>query len=155
MIAGPIAVGLAQSTSNSQKAFDVASIKPAPSGATERSLTHKPGARLTTANATVKQLIFQIFLAYQVMPFQVSGGPSWVESDGFDIEAKAADPKATQEQFRRMIQTLLADRFQLKFHRTTRELPVYALVQAKNGTKLVEARDDNPEVTMRKMAGAR
>jgi bla regulator protein BlaR1 len=159
-IVGPLAIGLvnapairAQSTKpagGEQPAFEVASIKPARDDADGRSVTHSPGARLTTSNATLKQLIY---LAYQVMPFQVSGGPNWVNSDGFDIEAKAANSKATQEQFRRMIQTLLADRFQLKFHFATKELPVYALVVAKNGPKLVEVKDDNPEVAMRNGRG--
>jgi uncharacterized protein (TIGR03435 family) len=127
-------------------AFEVASVKPARPGITERSLTHNPGARLTASNATVKMLIM---LAYQVMPGQISGGPNWLESDGFDIDAKGADPKATQAQFRQMIQSLLADRFHLKVHRATKELSVYALVPAKNGTKLVDAKDDGPEVSMR------
>ena len=72
-----------------------------------------------------------------------------MESDGFDIDAKAAEPKATQAQFRQMIQSLLADRFQLKVHRSTKELSIYALVLAKNGPKLVEAKNDDPEVSMR------
>ena len=127
-------------------AFEVASVKPARPDATARSLTQNPGARLTTSNATVKMLIM---LAYQVMPDQILGGPKWLESDGFDIDAKGADPGVTQAQFRHMIQSLLADRFQLKVHRSTKELPVYALVLAKNGPKLAEAKDDDPEVSMR------
>jgi uncharacterized protein (TIGR03435 family) len=87
------------------------------------------------------------------MPFQVSGGPDWVGSDGFDIEAKGANPKATQEQFRQMIQTLLADRFQLKFHFAAKEMPVYALVAAGDRPKLAEAKDDSPEVSMRNGRG--
>ena len=125
--------------------FEVASIKTASPAETERSLTHNAGARLTTSNATLKMLIL---LAYQVMPYQVSGGPNWLESDGFDIEAKAANPKATQAQFRQMIQRLLADRFQLKVHMGAAELPVYALVAAKGGARLVEAKNDNAEVSM-------
>jgi len=126
--------------------FDVASIKMSGPGESERSLTHNAGARLTTSNATLKMLIL---LAYQVMPYQLSGGPSWLESDGFDIEAKAANPKATQAQFRQMLQGLLADRFQLKVHMATAELPVYMLVAAKGGAKLAEAKQANPEVSVK------
>src|SRR5579872_1051479 len=79
--------------------FDAASVKPAAMDATERSLTHNAGGRLSARNATVLMLVY---LAYQVMPYQVSGGPAWVDSDGFDIEAKAANPNATPEQFRQM-----------------------------------------------------
>jgi bla regulator protein blaR1 len=127
-------------------AFGVASVKPARPDATVRSLTHSPGARLTTSNATVKMLIM---LGYQLMPDQISGGPGWLESDGFDIDARGADANATQAQFRQMIQRLLSDRFQLKVHRSTKELPIYALVLAKSGPKLTEAKDDGPEVSMR------
>ena len=49
------------------------------------------------------------------------------------MEARAADQSATQDQMKEMVKTLLADRFQLKFHRETRELPVYALIPAKGG----------------------
>jgi len=94
-----------------------------------------------------------VFLAYQVMPFQVAGGPAWLQSDGFDIEAKAADPKTTRHQFQQMIQRLLAERFHLRYHLETKEAPVYSLVVAKNGTKLVAARDDDPEVSMRNGRG--
>jgi uncharacterized protein (TIGR03435 family) len=127
-------------------AFEVASVKPARLDVTARSLSQNPGARLTTSNATLKMLIM---LAYQVMPDQIAGGPNWLESDGFDIDAKGADPKVTQAEFRHMIQSLLADRFQLKVHRSTKELPIYVLVLAKNGPKFVAAKDDDPEVSMR------
>jgi uncharacterized protein (TIGR03435 family) len=156
-IAGPIAIGLlnapmgsAQAQPGGRLTFEVASVKLSPPDAAGRSVSHSAGARLVTSNATVKQLVY---LAYQVMPFQVSGGPGWVESDGFDIEAKAANPKASQEQFRQMVQTLLTDRFQLKFHFATKEMPVYALRIAKNGSKLVEAKDDTPEASMRNGRG--
>jgi bla regulator protein blaR1 len=158
-IAGPVAIGLmnvpvshaqSQAVIDVLPAFEVASVKPSPAGATERSLTHQPGPRLVTSNATVKMLVF---LAYQVMPFQVSGGPAWLQSDGFDIEAKAADPKTTPHQFRQMIQRLLAERFHLRYHLETKEAPVYSLVVGKNGTKLVAAKDDDPEVSMRNGRG--
>lgn len=145
-IAGPIAIGLldapvghAQAQPDGRQTFEVASVKPARSDAAGRSLTQSPGPRLTGSNATLKQLVF---LAYKVMPYQVSGGPDWVGSDGFDIEAKAANPKTTQEQFRQMIQTLLAERFQLKYHFATKEMPIYALVVARNGSRLDEAKGD-------------
>jgi uncharacterized protein (TIGR03435 family) len=113
-----------------------------------RALGRRP--RLVTSNATLKQLVLA---AYQLMDFQVTGGPDWVEFDGFDIDAKGANPKATQEQFRQMIQTLMADRFQLKFHFANKEMPVYALVVAGNRPKLVEAKGDSPEVGMRNGRG--
>jgi uncharacterized protein (TIGR03435 family) len=132
------------------QAFEVASIKPASPDATERGITQTPGGRLSTSNATVKQLVY---LAYQVMPVQVSGGPDWAGSAGFDIEAKPAAPNPDRKQFRLMIQKLLADRFQLKFHMETKQLPVYELVVGKRGAKLTEDKSENPEVSMRNLRG--
>jgi bla regulator protein BlaR1 len=130
--------------------FEVASIKSAPPGATERGVTHTPGGRLSTSNATMKQLVY---LAYRVMPFQVSGGPDWVGSDGFNIEAKPAEATADMERFRQMIKALLADRFHLKFHMETKQLPVYELVVGKHGPKLIEDKSDNLEVGVRNLGG--
>ena len=141
MAAALAAVCFAQAPS-----FDAASIKPARTDSAGRSLAHDPGGRLTTSNATLKMLIM---LAYRVMPHQVAGGPGWVESDGFDIDAKAARPDPSGAHFRQMLQSLLAERFQLRVHRETRELPVYLLVVAKNGPKLAAAKGDEAE------AGAR
>ena len=73
--------------------------------------------------------------AYTVQPFQIVGGPAWIDSERYAIEAKA-DGNASRAQMFLMLQSLLEDRFQLKIHRETRELPVYALVPARGGLKL-------------------
>ena len=102
---------------------------------------------LTATNGTVQMLIHA---AYGVEDNQISGEPSWLNSDRYDIEAKMdsatveALHKLNEDQGRlerqRMLQALLADRFKLAIHRETKELAVYALVVAKNGPKLQEAR---------------
>ncbi len=71
--------------------------------------------------------------------------PDWAEISGkrYDIEAKAEGP-VSQAQCRLMTQLLLEDRFKLKFHRETKEMPVYALVVGKSGSKLHEAKPDSP-----------
>ena len=75
--------------------------------------------------------------AYQVEDFQILGAPGWLDSDRFDIEAKAVgDPPRSQVLL--MLQSLLADRFKLALHRETRELPVYELMLAKSGPKFKE-----------------
>jgi uncharacterized protein (TIGR03435 family) len=74
--------------------------------------------------------------AYQVQQFQVRGGPSWITSERFDLEAKTEDQKADFASLRLMLQSLLADRFRLKLHRATKESPVYSLVIAKGGPKI-------------------
>ena len=66
---------------------------------------------------------------------QVVGGPDWIDSEGYDIEAKPG-PNTDPKQIGLMWQTLLADRFKLRLHRETRELPVYVLTAARNGFKL-------------------
>jgi uncharacterized protein (TIGR03435 family) len=109
----------------------------------------QPG-RFSTTGATVKQLIA---LAYDVRDFQVSGGPSWISSDKYDIDAKEPDalaeelaklpPDQRREKMGLLIQSLLADRFQLKVSHGTKELPVYALVVGKNGPKIQQAKADD------------
>jgi uncharacterized protein (TIGR03435 family) len=98
-------------------------------------------------NVTLKMLIQQ---AYGVQDFQITGGPSWLNTEKYDIEAKA-DKSATdgfdslsKDQRKvaqdRMLQALWADRFKLTLHHGTKELPAYKLVVAENGPKLQEAK---------------
>jgi len=117
--------------------FAVASIKRNPSPeqltmAAPMGVGYRPGGRLVAGNAPVAMLIQR---AYSVEPFQVLGGPSWIHTDGYDIEAK---PESATDQKRMwlMLQTLLADRFKLTMHRETKNLPVYDLQAAKGGPKL-------------------
>jgi uncharacterized protein (TIGR03435 family) len=112
-------------------AFDAASVKPSQPGARGVSVIPARGG-LRTENAPVASLIET---AYRVHPFQVTGGPAWIHADGFDINARTAST-VTTAQIRPMLQTLLAERFKLRFHRETRDLPAYRLIVAKNGPKL-------------------
>ncbi len=73
---------------------------------------------------------------------QVIGGPAWIDSEGYDIEAKP-ETNTDQKHAWLMLQTLLADRFRLTLHRETRELPVYDLTAKKSGLKLPPAKDTN------------
>jgi len=114
------------------QSFEVASIKPNVSGDGRFGVAIQPGGRLTVTGANVKMLMRQ---AYRIQDFQIIGAPSWFDSDRFDIVAKA-EGKADADQVREMLQSLLAERFELKFHRDTRELPVYALVVGKSGPKM-------------------
>ncbi len=79
---------------------------------------------MNVVNMPLKSLIQ---MAYKVQPFQITGGAQWTDSEAYDIIAKPEnDPGPNQIPL--MLQGLLADRFALKFHRETREMPVYALV---------------------------
>lgn len=114
--------------------FEVASIRPDSDNGPQRfSLFPQFAAQ----NVTPKDLFL---LAYDVKPFQVSGGPAWFNSDRYDISAKIAgapvpgrDAMTLQ---RRRLQLLLQDRFRLAVHHETRELPIYELTVAKGGPKL-------------------
>ena len=117
-------------------AFEVASVKRNTSGDGFITIGMQPGGRLTMNNVPARQLIIR---AYQVQPFQVLGGPSWITSDRFDITAKAANAEATPQQLNVMLQALLADRFKLKVHTETREADVFKLVKARPDGKLGES----------------
>jgi uncharacterized protein (TIGR03435 family) len=155
-VAGPVVFGLLnipqvraqspQKTGAPSPSFEVASIKPNRSGELRISIGFQPG-RFIASGTTVKQLIA---LAYDVRDIQVSGGPSWVDSERYNIDAKEPDsvveelpklpPAERGEQLRLMVQSLLADRFKLKLRHESKEHPVYALVVAKNGPKLQQAK---------------
>src|SRR5215475_3889083 len=112
--------------------FEVASVKPSAPGGRGMFIRSQPGGRLNITNMTLKEMIV---FAWRIHPFQVSGGPPWLDSIRYEVVAKAeTDPKPGQLPV--MLQALLEDRFQLKIRRETKELPVYALVLAKKDGKL-------------------
>jgi uncharacterized protein (TIGR03435 family) len=122
--------------------FDVASVKPSAIGLTtgEGKQREKIGTSPGSLNMRNVSLRAAIQWAYEVKDFQVSA-PGWLETERYDIVAKAADP-AMPAQLRLMLRTLLAERFQLKLHSETKELPVYALLVARGGPKLHAAKGD-------------
>ncbi|MGC4050159.1 MAG: M56 and DUF3738 domain-containing protein [Paludibaculum sp.] len=155
-VAGPLLIGAlsvpagrAQSSSDSAS-FEVASIKPSDPDARGIRLGLLPGGGLRCQNVRLRQLIE---FAYEVQPFQISGGPDWLNSRGFDIVAKAPQSgdapelenlnleqqKSLEMLVRERTRSLLAERFQLTLHRTSKEMPVYALVTVKGGAKLKPA----------------
>ena len=146
-IAGPLVIGLLnapKSFAQSQPvaaAFEVASVKPNKSGERGGSLPMPISGRLTARNVSLKRLMSE---AYHIQTFQITG-PGRLDSERFDILAKA-EGNPTYDQMMPMLQTLLVDRFQLKTHRETKELPLYALVIAKGGPKIRKADGDCPAV---------
>jgi uncharacterized protein (TIGR03435 family) len=141
-VAIPIAIGTlsaprlrAQSPASDagNPAFEVASVKPnKASDPGRRMLAPQPGGRLTATNVPVAELIR---FAYELPNFQVLRGPDWLNSDRFDVVAKAeGDPSVAQK--RLMLRRLLAERFKLIAHTETRELPIYALVMERRDGRL-------------------
>src|SRR6266853_1924352 len=116
--------------------FEVASVKrsDATFGSSFRFLR---GGRLS-AMSWVKQLIQ---IAYGVEDYQVSGGPDWLKTDRYDIEAKAASTNADRNEMLPMLKSLLADRFKLQLREEPRDVPVYHLVVDRSGPKLRALRD--------------
>ena len=94
----------------------------------------KTGGRLRASNIS---LLDYLRFAYKLSDGQArivqASAPGWIATKRFDIEAKAADPDATKDQMRLMVQSLLEERFGLKTHMETRQLPVLALVLARPG----------------------
>jgi uncharacterized protein (TIGR03435 family) len=112
--------------------FEVASVKTNNAGLPSGSLSGTDKSRFAATNITLKLLLT---MAYQVRDFQVTGEPVWLNSDRFDIAAKA-DTEVDWDRMMLMLQKLLEDRFALVIRREIRELPLYRLVAAKNGLKL-------------------
>jgi uncharacterized protein (TIGR03435 family) len=141
-VAWTIALGFAtaQTPTTARPEFAVASIKPNHTGCCTTYGAGNGGSG--GKNVTLKILIA---FAYHLQQFQISGGPRWIDSEHFDVEGKAENPKADPEQLRLMLRSLFEDRFKLKVHRETKEGPVYALVLAKGGAKIKLSRDQSPE----------
>lgn len=113
-------------------AFDVASVKPNHSGDEQSASFVQPGGRYTATNVTLRTLVKS---AYGVHDNQIVGGPSWINTERFDVTAKAdgyTTASAFRDQARLMLRPLLVDRFKLVLRRERRDLPVYALVLAKS-----------------------
>jgi uncharacterized protein (TIGR03435 family) len=127
--------------------FEVATIKPNAGGGKRSSFGSQSPGTLSAENVPLKLLIQE---AYGVRPFQVQGLPGWIESERYDLQAKARVGGPTEplkrdammksfDEMLVMLQALLEDRFQLKVHRETKEFPVYALSIAKGAPKLRKA----------------
>jgi len=121
------------------QSFEAASVKLNRSGGGER--WHREAGRLAVENLTLRDLVRY---AYDIHDNQISGGPTWFDTDRWDIVATAGREISEAER-RRMLQALLKDRFQMTIRHEMKELPVYALVVAKNGPKLKANTDGVPE----------
>jgi uncharacterized protein (TIGR03435 family) len=143
---------------NASLTFEVASIKlNASRGAPgDRALgcrgtdSHKPDITIPLGRcvARYEPLRLVVALAYGIPPASLApyegavlSGPSWINTEMYNIDAKA-DAPTTQAQLKLMLQGLLADRFKLKLHKETKEMSVYSLVLGKNGPKLTPAPKD-------------
>ena len=144
-------VGSATLLAQQPLAFEVASVKVKPADSLVTMVGGAPsGARLTLEAMSLADLVAW---SYHVKPWLVTGGPGWASESKdrtgltrvvrFDINAKAeGDAPRTPNEFREMLRSLLADRFELSVHRETRQVPAYALVVDKGSPKLQASGSD-------------
>jgi uncharacterized protein (TIGR03435 family) len=130
------------------KKFDVATIKPNAANDNRFMIRPLPGGGLTISGVPLKMLIME---AYDVRAFQVSGGPGWMNTERWDIEAKSEGVQGQLPigQTLKMLQTVITDRFHLEVHHETKDMTIYALVVAKNGSKLTPHTGEPPSPTDR------
>jgi uncharacterized protein (TIGR03435 family) len=125
-------------------AYTVASIKPNKSSDDRFMLRPMTGGGLTATGVTLKMLMG---FAYGVFAYQISGGPAWIGTERWDIEAKTdgVQGRLPPAQSNVLLRALIEDRFQLKARRESKEMPVYELVVTKNGPKLKPHPADSAE----------
>ncbi len=122
----------AQAPGGTPPAFEVASIKENVSASDNASVRAQPGGRVSVSNNSLRNIIRN---AYNVQNYQIIGGPDWINTVRWDINAKAPDD-APPQQLLLMLRTLLADRFKLVVRDETREMPIYALILARPDGRL-------------------
>jgi uncharacterized protein (TIGR03435 family) len=118
--------------------FEVASVKKSPppgAGGTFISFGTRKGNSWSATNATLRMLLRSAYGTQYQMAGQIIGGPTWIDTDRFDIVA-TLEGNPPQDDVRAMVRALLADRFKLVTRQETRELPAYALVVARSDARL-------------------
>ena len=128
-------------------AFDVATVKPVEADAKAGRVFHMDGThRWVATNYTLKELIA---LAYDLNPSEISGGPEWMDSEHFTIEAVTpGDVAPTRMEQMKMLRALLVERFSLTYHSEEKEFDFYLLTVGRSGSKLMPAAkpDEPPEI---------
>src|SRR5215467_12789151 len=141
--------------------FEVASIKRNTSPEGNARVTDAPGGRFIASRIPLRRVIQFAYRGNE----DFIGGPDWIDSDRWNIEAKAADgsvpPRTgppdmtTPDTIALMVQSLLEDRFQFKAHTETRNLPLFELTIAKGGPKMQLSEDQTPPTALQGAGGSR
>ncbi len=141
-----ILVLLAAFANNGQQAtppkYEVASIRPSTDAGFDYAFDIGPDGSLTAAGITLKRLMMT---AYNVQGFRIRGGPEWVGSKRWTIQARPDRP-AAPGQVRAMLRALLDERFLLHTRAEVRELPVYELAADRKGPKVSAAKEGKPRI---------
>ncbi len=126
--------------------FEVATIKPASATDGHTHINYPPGDSFSAINITLPALMQW---AYGMPEKQILDGPAWMTSTRFDIQARVENSvRSDTEAKRKMVQALLAERFNMKLHEETRMLPAYDLVVAKGGSKLEVSKANGKSIGM-------
>ena len=135
-VAPVVCIILALPAFTQQATFAVASIHPSTA---EVKFEHDGSTETTPGTLRMQDVSVETCIkwAYGVQESQIAG-PAWIDSDKFDVTAKTDGP-TTDDQMRRMMQALLADRFKLSFHHQEKELKAFVLTAAKGGAKVTPA----------------
>jgi len=138
----------ARPQSEPKPSFEVASIKPNRLGrAAGPARVDADTRRFMASNAPLRMILQFAYRPPSGRPLRITdiiGAPDWINTEYFDIEARVEEGKsANSDEMRRMAQSLLEDRFQLKSHWESREAAIYNLVPAKSGSKLQLAADQS------------
>jgi uncharacterized protein (TIGR03435 family) len=147
------AVGVLSAGIDLPKAFDVTSVKPCSSIYDAFAYRRLPGGGLYATGVTLKILMVE---AYGVKPFQFSGGPHWIDEDCWTIQAtvEGVNAQLSIAQQAPMLRALLEERFQLKLRTETKEMPAFALVVAKSGSKLTPHDPNSTAMELRALPGS-
>jgi uncharacterized protein (TIGR03435 family) len=152
LAAGILTIGVSLVVRAQQPAplvFDLAAVKATPPEVQQGIIHQLPGNQTYEIIGVPLRLIMTV--AYTVTDRQISGGPDWINTDRWTIQAKA-DRRGTSDEMHDALARLLEDRFQLKIRHETRELPVYVLTADKQGSKM--AVHDAADLTHEPIAGA-
>jgi len=133
---------LSQVVQPTKPSFEAASIKPSKPGT--RAYVSSIGDRFVATGYTLRMLLIRAYADRPVLKNQIIGGPSWIDTDVFDIEPKGDGHPIPPREMQLRLQALLEDRFQLQLHPENREMPVFSLVISKSGQKVKRSTDQTP-----------
>jgi uncharacterized protein (TIGR03435 family) len=147
---------LSQAPATKKPSFEITSVKATPPASAVLRGGAARGNRFTMTGTTLRMLLQYAYRhltppgmpSPTLMSNQIIGGPAWIDTDRFDVEAKAEgdDQAIAQEKMQLMVQSLLEERFQLKARLETRDLPVYNLMAGKDGPKIKRSEDQTPTI---------
>jgi uncharacterized protein (TIGR03435 family) len=130
--------------------YEVASIKRNTDNEFRFAFRIQPDGSLAATGITLKRLLMTV---YNVQDFRIVGGPEWVASSRWDLQAKP-NRAASPDEVRQMLRTLLEDRFRLRFHSESRKMPVYELAVDRKGSRLPRVKDGETEPVVRVTTGS-